>query len=200
MVHIPLCFSVCKAVTSCMTHFAWKNGFKIRKLNERTCLKCVHVTTCALIRNKTTELFPCAGDRQVCMFALNTHMQIYLHSKRLSNKASHFHIEMLLALCIQNIWGFSLLQFIGELSMWVSSPFKCSKQICCRNNWTIHLNDSVKYYAETIKMIFHTWYFQWLCLMRKRWPSGYFTAVPENVSGVRDGLWSHYCPFQTDGK
>ncbi len=132
-----------------MTHFAWKNGFKIRKSNERTCLKCVYVTTCALIRNKTTELFPCAGDRQVCMSALNTHthMQIYLHSKRLSNKASHFHIEMLLALCIQNIWGFSLLQFIGELSN-VQNIF------AVENNWTIHLNDSVKYYAETIKMNF----------------------------------------------
>ncbi len=80
----------------------------------------------------------------------------------------------------------SLLQFIGELSN-VQNIF------AVETTEQSNLNDSVKYYAETIKMIFHSWYFQWLCLMRKRWPSGYFTAVPENVSGVRDGLWSHYC-------
>lgn len=52
-------------------HPAW-HILKMWKSNERTCLKCVYITTCTLIGTKTAELFPCAGDRQVCMFALNT--------------------------------------------------------------------------------------------------------------------------------
>lgn len=141
MMQIPFCFLVCKA---------WKSGFKIRKMNERMCLKCLCNNLCLDMKYNYGTVSMCKWQTGLHVCIKHTDMQIYLHSKRHSNKASHFHVEMLLALCIQNIWGFSLLQFIGEFSMWVSSPFKCSKQICFGNIWTIHLNDSVKYYAETI--------------------------------------------------